>query len=320
MATLPAFNSDEKDLAKKLLATTVAQMMGRKFEEGDWGAVYCKAKNIPEQQWSNLHIDVMHNGLGVEHKMLKIGGDQPLMQSAGTSKLHPSATRSIRIDSTDISPQDAMEDVFAQYADLIEKRKLYVTERAHGNPADMRIGWLLWERTLTEFLYFEEPMVAPDPALYWAEWNERAAMGSRKPSKNLWIYEKSTNKKCYSVTTSAGPKIQPYFDIPAPNDPNLYHFRVQSEPIGSTNIQIWIAASTAKKLREVLHDPNLNSLSQKIIEIATDGSLIIDEIDDIGGLAVPVIISKDAHQALVSRWEGVSDEHRIQLLLQTLQA
>ena len=44
-------------------------MMGRKFEEGDWADVYCTAKNIPNRGWSNLNIDVIYNGLGVEHKM-----------------------------------------------------------------------------------------------------------------------------------------------------------------------------------------------------------------------------------------------------------
>ena len=42
-------------------------MMGRKLEEGDWAEVYCRAKGLPNQGWSNLNIDVMHEGLGVEH-------------------------------------------------------------------------------------------------------------------------------------------------------------------------------------------------------------------------------------------------------------
>ena len=53
-------------------------MMGRKFEEGDWAAVYCTAKNIPNRGWSNLNIDVIYNGLGVEHKMLRPNGDRPV--------------------------------------------------------------------------------------------------------------------------------------------------------------------------------------------------------------------------------------------------
>lgn len=68
--TLPAFKPDQRTRAHTLLAAKVAYMMGRKFEEGDWAEVYCKAKGIPVKGWSNLNIDIMHDGLGVKHKML----------------------------------------------------------------------------------------------------------------------------------------------------------------------------------------------------------------------------------------------------------
>jgi len=318
MPTLSTFTEEERSKAKKLLATSVAKMMGRKFEEGDWASVYCGAKRIPDRGWSNLHIDVMHQGLGVEHKMLCVGGDKPLLSLAGTTLMHPSATRSIRIESTDVPAQDAMVSVLRQYRELIEQRARKVAETAAGRDVDMRTGWLIWERSLTEFLYFEERMMAPDPDRYWAEWNERAAKGSRKGSKNLWIYEHTTNKKRYSVTTSAGAKIQPYFDVPAPKDPNLYFFRVQSEPISDNIIRIWITAGTANRLREILVDPDLRSLSEEIIEAAKVEPYAAGIVDADGDLAVPVDISWEAHEALTSRWGGVSDEHRVQLLIQSL--
>lgn len=240
MATLAAFNAEEKKTAKILLATQVAMMMGRKFEEGDWSSVYCRTKGIPEQTWSNLHIDVMHEGLGVEQKMLCVRPKRSLMEFAGTTQMHPSATRSIRIASTDVSPNDAMQDVLRQYKELIEHRTLKVEKTSKNNKADMRTGWLLWERSLTEFLYFEERMSAPNPEMYYAEWNERGAEGSRKGSKNLWIYEAETGKKRYSITTNAGAKIQPYFDVPPPNNENMFFFRVQGEDIGAGKILIWI--------------------------------------------------------------------------------
>lgn len=320
MTTLSAFDRQQKELAKRLLATTVASMMGRKFEEGDWASVYCVAKNIPQQGWSNLHIDVMHEGLGVEHKMLCVKAGKTLMDIAGTSQMHPSATRSIRIDSTEVSPQDAMVSVFSQYRALIDQRAARVASAAPGRPLDMRVGWLLWERSLTEFMYFEEPMFAPNPDDYWAEWNEREVSGARKASKNLWIYEHATNKKRYSVTTSAGIKIQPYFDVPAPNDPNLNYFRVQSEPLGSSLVRIWISADTARKLRVILHDEALGTLSEKILELSRLDVGGAVQLEEACGLAVPVEIQQDAHEALVSHWVGVSDEHRVQLFLQSLQA
>ena len=72
MNTIPAFSEEEAKRIKIFLAAKVASMMGRKIEEGDWSEVYCKAKNIPDAGWSNLHIDVNHKGLGVEFKMLRI--------------------------------------------------------------------------------------------------------------------------------------------------------------------------------------------------------------------------------------------------------
>ena len=77
------------------------------------------------------------------------------------------------------------------------------------------------------------------------EWNITPARGVRKASKSLWIYDSSTRQKRYSVTTSAGIKIQPYFDVPPPSDENLYYFRVQSEPLDSDTTLLWVASSTA---------------------------------------------------------------------------
>lgn len=67
--TLSAFSESEYKKARLYLATQVADMMGRKFEEGDWSKVYCAAKGIPLSPWSNLSIDVTYGNLGVEHKM-----------------------------------------------------------------------------------------------------------------------------------------------------------------------------------------------------------------------------------------------------------
>lgn len=318
MTTMRVFSAKQKDLAKRLLATCVAQMMGRKFEEGDWGSVYCRAKDIPEQAWSNLHIDVMHNGLGVEHKMLCVGEGKPLMSFAGTTLMHPSATRSIRITSTDVKPDIAMRDILRQYSLLISERTKRVQEDSSNGLADMRTGWLIWEKSLTEFLYFEESMMPPNPKEFWAEWHETSARGVRKPSKNLWIYEKGTNKKRYSVTTSAGIKIQPYFDVPAPNDPNLVYFKVQGEEVSAGKILMWVSATTARQLSALLGRLDLTTVSAAIIDAAnhiSQGEAIEHAADE---LAQPIEITREAYSLLVSVWEGVSDEHRAQLLLQTL--
>ena len=102
--TLQAFSEEERAKAHKFLASRVSIMMGRKFEEGDWNYIYCNAKDIPSIGWSNLNIDIMYRGLGVEHKMLCVKSNKPIKEYCGTSPMHPSMTRSIRIPSTSGNP------------------------------------------------------------------------------------------------------------------------------------------------------------------------------------------------------------------------
>jgi hypothetical protein len=321
MTTLNAFTKTEYQLAKRLLAGKVASMQGRKFEEGDWSDVYCAAKNIPDTGWSNLHIDVSYAGKGIEFKMLRISqlGNKPIKSVCGTTLMHPAATRSIRIEDTDASAQDVMEEVFRQYADLISARAQTVQEGGPGLAADMRFGWLIWEDSLTEFLYFEEKMVAPNAANYYATWNETAAKGIRKPSKSLWIYDKKTNQKRYSVTTSAGIKIQPYFDVPAPADPELVYFRVQSEPIDKDTIILWVSELTASLLEKELGSIKKGVVSDAITAVIEQGIKPEDiQVEQLTA-GVPLQISREAFNAITS-WNAKSDEQRIQLLLQALES
>jgi hypothetical protein len=232
--------------------------------------------------------------------------------------MHPAATRSIRIDDPSLSAEEVKDSVLNQYADLIETRAERVRQHSPNGTADMRIGWLLWEDDLKEFLYFEEEMKKPDPSEYYAEWNETAARGARKSSKSLWIYERATDKKRYSVTTSAGIKIQPYFDVPAPSDPNLVYFRVQSERLDSDTILLWVAAATAQQLQERLGSIDKDVVSSAIFDAAkADVDVSTFTIDDLQA-AVPIPVSTDAFDLLLSHWEAVSDDHRVQLLLQSL--
>ncbi len=319
-ATLNAFSPEEYKKAKILLATQVAHMMGRKLEEDDWNKVYCGAKDIPHYGWSNLNIDVNHAGLGVEQKLLRVSAlrGRPIKTVCGTTMMHPAATRSIRIENTNLPAEKVMEDVFLQYAELIDLRTEKVRESFEGIEPDMRIGWLLWEDSLTEFLYFEEPLIAPQPTEYFAEWNETPPKGARKGSKSLWIYERNTNKKRYSVTTSAGIKIQPYFDVPAPSDENLYYFRVQSETIDYDTVQIWVSSTTAKALEKQLGTLEKESISNAIIGTAKLPSIEDAAITKDEELAKPIQLNRRAFEIFKSTWDGVSDEHRAQLFLEAL--
>jgi hypothetical protein len=316
--TLSAFTPNEMQKAKILLATQVAHMMGRKLEEDDWNKVYCGAKNIPHTGWSNLNIDVNHNGLGVEQKLLRCPVRTTIKSYCGTTLMHPSATRSIRISDTSAPANDVMIDVFKQYAELIDIRTKKVIQAAPNIEPDMRTGWLLWEDSLQEFLYFEQKLVAPNPSDYYAEWNVTAEKGARKASKSLWIYDRISNNKRFSITTNAGIKIQPYFDVPSPKDPNLYYFRAQSERVSETIIQIWVSARTARALKRVVGDFNIDRISQLVIEASKFASDAEVNVDESAEYARPIQLTVEAFRIFHSAWEGVSDEHRAQLFLETL--
>ena len=318
MPTLQAFTPEEKAFAKRILSTQVASMMGRKLEEGDWSHVYCKARGLPNRGWSNLHIDVSHDGFGLELKLLRIPGlnGRPLKSCCGMTLMHPSSTRSIRIDAAH-TPERALSEVFTQYAKLISDRRDAVQRQSPDKSPDMRTGWLLWEDNLIDFLYFEEPMVAPDLDLYRACWSDTPARGARKASRSLWIYNRVTNQKRFSITTSAGPKIQPYFDVPAPDDENLVYLRAQSEVLDERTIKLWISAATARALDYRLGGLDCQRVSDAFIKAVAEGTIPFDATDPEEGLAVGLEITQEAYNQLTA-WEAVSDEHRAQLLLKTL--
>jgi hypothetical protein len=318
--TLPAFTPAQLVSATRLLAERVSTMMGRKLEEADWTDVYCEAKGIPKQGWSNLGIDVVHEGLGVEHKMLRRDGSEPIRTVCGSTLMHPAATRSIRVP-TDKPADEAMRVVLKQYADLIERRRGEVRRKFPRREPDMRQGWLLWQDSLVEFLYFEERMQAPDPALFYAEWVDRGVEGGRrKTSRNLWIFNRATRKKRFSVTTDAGAKIQPYFDVPAAGDPNLYVFRAQGVPVPGGRVQVWLSPGTARELERLVGTLGLETLSSAILAAAhraATETLFVREPSAVR--AVPVELTEAAYGALCSAFPGVSDEDRARTLASALQ-
>lgn len=205
-------------MARVYLATTVAAMMGRKFEEEDWAKVYAAAKGFRASAWSNFDIDVMNGNLGVEHKMVGQDGAASLLACCGRSFMHPAGTRAFRFPGQLEDPTEAAHEVLRQYGKKIEERTAIVSivhqyhhfrhtrqeaiaalrqtgmglEKAHslipenrapvGEPddsPDMRFGWLIWRRDLAEFLYFEEPMTIPIPEDFYGVWNERRTSGRR---------------------------------------------------------------------------------------------------------------------------------------------
>ena len=320
MNALPDLTIEEVSRCKLLLAAKVASMLGQKLEEADWSEVYCNTKNVPVIKWSNLDIDYNHNGLGIEFKALCIPRlrGKPIKGVCGTTKMHPSLTRSIRIDDVNRPADVVMKDVLTQYSDWIERHTKAVKARSPNRTADMRFGWLLWEIELREFLFFEEAMTKPNLENYSATWNETPAQGARKASKSLWIYDKKTRAKRYSVTTNAGAKIQPYFDVPPPDDPNLVYFRVQSEYLDEDTVVLWVSATTAERLKQVLGSTDRQVVSDAVLR-ATRSSVRNTLTNTAGGsLAVPIHVSKEAFDIFIKNWNALNDDHRIQQLIEVL--
>jgi hypothetical protein len=356
--TLPAFKAHECNKARVFLATQVAEMMGRKFEENDWAKVYCAAKGIPLGSWSNLNIDVTYGNLGVEHKMIGRKSDRPIMDACGTSIMHPAGTRSIRIP-PEKDATKAARIVLQQYVEMVESRTAIVrivNEYQHDrrtkaeavaalqalgmsrnsatntlpaekrpvgspdDPPDMRIGWLLWQESLREFLYFEEAMAKPNPQKFVAEWHDSGG-GRRKKSRNLWVYNAKTKAKVYSITTEAGAKIQPYFTVPLPKDPNLYHFVVQGEDCGNGLVRVWLTEVTASLLREAVGDLKPETIAAAVERANFDQRRREEKTpSSFGVLATEVLVSTATYTKLQEVFSGVSDEHNFKQLVDVLRA
>lgn len=312
---LPAFTNNERESLHALLAAKVAAMMRRKMEEADWTEVYCLAKGIPYAGWSNRRIDVAHDGVGVEHKMLAYYGKKDISSACGETWMHPSSTRCIRLPAYSTPPDDAMRIVVAQYRKMIAGHAKDVRATKPKAAPDVRTGWLIWQSELRQFLYFEEQFKAPNPANLYAKWNKsRSTAGS-----SLWVYDRRTDKKVFSVTGSdAGAKWQPYFTIPGPRDPYLYMFSVIGEVIGTDVVRCWITKSTLEELRRLLGSVTTEKVSAAIrntlspLPVVEQGGPLVSEP------AVPLRLSVRTYELLRSRLPGVNDDHCFQLLIQAI--
>ena len=223
-----AFSTDEQEEVEQQLRLLAVLLQlvpgGGKLEEDHWASIYRRAKGIDRPgSWSNLPFqDFVEDGVGIEWKLLKRrspSGDQ------GKSLMHPSATRVIDYDPA-LSAEACKNAVLEQWTTLIEQFRSRVQQTSpHGLAADLRWGILLWAPDLSEFLYFEEKVEAPNPGDYYAEWVESTQRG--RSTRNLHIFEYSTERKRYSVTLPRnGAKIQPYFDVPRVSDgAYLFHPR-----------------------------------------------------------------------------------------------
>ncbi|HRE05083.1 MAG TPA: hypothetical protein PKX00_05705 [Opitutaceae bacterium] len=316
--TLPAFTKEQCETAKVLLASRVAYMMGRKLEEGDWAHVYCKTLGIRVPEWSNLNADLTIPGLSLEHKMMRCSESQPIQDHCGTDMMHPALTRRVSLPEK-VGADEAMRIVIAGYQRVLDERLAKAAALSKGRPVELRSGWLLYESSLSEFLYWEEPTVNLNPKEHKAVWKERVALGEggRRANKNLWIYNKATGRKVWSVTGGrSGTKIQPYFTVPAADDENLCYFRVQGEPWAGDTVRVWVTEPTARTLREVLGDLQTGHLSEAILNASAKATTLASTEDH--ERVHELVILQTAYLALKEKFPGVSDEHCFQLLCKRL--
>jgi hypothetical protein len=142
--------------------------------------------------------------------------------------------------------------------------------------------------------------------------------GSRKGSRNLWVYERKTGVKRFSITTQAGAKIQPYFDVPPPTDPNLYHFIVIGEVLNTGLVRVWLTEATARELRLLIGSLDTAAVSKMIIRQAESAALSEQAKASHTEAAEPVLLTIEAYQALQAAFPGVNDDHSFRLLAQSL--
>jgi len=133
------------------------------------------------------------------------------------------------------------------------------------------------------------------------------------------VYEKETGEKRFSITTAAGAKIQPYFDVPPPTDPNIYIFKVQGEEISPGVVRIWVAAPTARELQQVVGDLTRENLSLIITNAAAEQGDGESPHISLKEEAIGLTLTGESYNLLVSMFPGaVSDEHMAQLLVSRL--
>jgi hypothetical protein len=212
---LKAFTPRQLEAVSKGLQNLAMQLTcvpgGCKVEEDYWARIYRDAKGVGKDSWSNLSFkDYIHEGLGVEWKLLRRSSPH---KDQGRCIMHPAATRTIDYDPSETA-ENCKQVILSQWAERITEFKERVRATSPDrNTADIRWGVLLWSPKFDEYLYFEEEILVPVPSDFYAVWHNGNHRG--KPTRNLWIYERETNVKKFSVTLPKnGAKIQPYFNIP----------------------------------------------------------------------------------------------------------
>jgi hypothetical protein len=257
-----AFNTDEERKVQSMLEVLVRSLRvvpgGGKMEEGYWSYIYHTVRNAPTPTWSNLPMrDFCHNGLGVEMKLLQRrfpSGDQ------GRRLMHPAATRTLLFDPSR-DAEICKVQILEQFNAQIRQFRARVAQTNSSTTADIRWGILLWTLSLNEFLYFEEQLREVDSDRFYARFEDRSHRGN--PTRNLYIFEKETHIKRYSITMpNKGAKLQPYFDVPLVGE-GAYLFQVPNDQ----RRPIWLEEATIAALERAsaLSGQNIDEFIRTIL-------------------------------------------------------
>jgi hypothetical protein len=240
-----AFTQEEEAQVQSMLETLVRSLRivpgGGKIEEGYWSYIYHNVRHAPIPAWSNLTMrDFCHNGLGIEMKLLQ---RRSPARDQGGRLMHPAATRTLYFDPR-LDAEICKVQILDQFNKRIAEFRQRVAEACTTRDPDIRWGILLWSPELDEFLYFEESLREINPHNFYAYFEDGTHRGN--PTRNLYIFEKATNIKRYSVTMpNKGAKLQPYFDIPLVGQ-GAYLFRVPNDGCEP----LWLKKETVAALED----------------------------------------------------------------------
>jgi hypothetical protein len=300
----------------------VAHKRGWKFLDRDWTAVYCYAKGLPESKWSNYDLDVVYKdggrGVGVELKIMNVGSDALRDDDQRIAEvMHPAATRTIAINPK-ASATKAMDDFVVKYREMIAKRRsgVAIATGVAESQVELRLGLLLYqeidpESNQRQFVYFETPMAEANEewvAKWKPVWEDRSG-GKRRDSHSLAIYD-APGHKCFSITTSSGFKVQPYYSIPGAGDPNLYVFDVQGATSIEGVVNVHLTAQNARILEQYLG--SLENLEAAILKTPEPPNLPDDYLRE--GIRT-IALSEAAYAKLTGDYPLGDDNLSIEALL-----
>ena len=83
-------------------------------------------------------------------------------------------------------------------------------------------------------------------------------------------------------------------------------------------VALWVSAATAERLKWLLGSTDRQVVSDAVSRASRSSAPNTFAGAADASLAVPIHVSKEAFDILIEHWDAVSDEHRIQQLIEVL--